>query len=128
VHDYKAYANQDIFMAIARFPLLKKDFVMVDAFGGVGGAQTTFKLETASQSGELTKGLFSTLISAYGVSAAVGYKKYFFFVEGGFINDKVDGLKRSGTVSDNIQTLDLSGPYAMIGFIFTDAAGFSGKK
>ena len=125
---YKVFTSQDIFMGMARFPLVRSDFLHVDAFGGVGGAQTTFKLETANQIGELSKGPFSTLVTAYGASAAIGFRKVFLFVEGGFLNDKVDGFKRSGTLNNKIQTVDLSGPYALVGFIFADSANIGAKK
>lgn len=120
--EYQATLNQDAVQLIARVPVIKTSFFRVDAFGGIGGSNTTMSIKSASQDGELAKkaaeGWFSTPISSYGVSAAVGYKNFFLVLEGGFESNKVDSFASTGNLNGNIQTIDLSGSYATIGLLF----------
>lgn len=118
---YQALINQDSVMLVARVPFLKTDVVRLDVFGGVGGSNTTLSLKTATQDGELTRresnDWFASPYAAYGASVAVGYKKFYFVLEGGMELNKVDSFKRTGTVNDNIQTIDLSGSYVSVGLL-----------
>jgi hypothetical protein len=129
---HKVFINQDLLMGVARFPIVKSEILRFDAFGGFGGATTTLKLHTSTQRGELDRkeagDFFNTPVSAFGASLAFGYKKFFLFVEGGSLLNKVEGFKSSGTINDNIQTIDLSGPYALVGIAFMDSSGLTNKK
>ena len=120
--DYFAQIDQDNVLLIARVPFYRNPYMRFDIYGGVGGSNTTFKLKTATQEGELTKreggDWFASLTTSFGASAAFGYKSFFFVVEGGMETNKVDGFKRTGTVSNNIQTIDLSGGYVTVGLMF----------
>lgn len=120
--DYQALINQDAVLLLARVPFIKTDIFRADVFAGVGGSNTTLTIKTASQDGELTKregnDWFASLYASYGASVAVGYKNVYFIVEGGFESNKVDSFKRNGTINGNIQTVDLSGPYVMVGLMF----------
>lgn len=113
---HKVYITQDIVMAIARFPVLKSSILRADVFGGFGGKSATLKIQSSTQHGERkADNLFSTAASAYGASVAIGYRSFFLFGEGGYIDNKVGGLTSSGTINGNIQTLDLSGGYVLVG-------------
>jgi hypothetical protein len=134
-HGYKVYASQDMLMLMARFPIVKSNFFIFDIFGGYGGVSTVLKIEDASQSGELSRNspsdVFRTGVHTYGASMSVGWKSFFLFVEGGVLGDKVDAFKRTGTIRGEIQKLDLSGTYGMVGFLFNGGlanAGGSSKK
>ena len=118
--NFEAQIDQDAMMAVARIPFYKNDIVHVDAFAGVGGSNTSYKIKTATQDGELEKksSLFATPYYAMGASVAVGYKQYFFIFEGGYESNKVDGFSKSGNINNNISTIDLSGSYVTIGFMF----------
>lgn len=117
-----ASLDQDSVLLVARVPLVKKSYFQFDVFGGVGGSNTTLKVKTASQDGELTKresgDWFASLRTSFGASVAVGFKKVYLVVEGGQESNKVDSFKRSGNVSSNIQSMDLSGSYVTIGLMF----------
>jgi hypothetical protein len=118
-HDYKIYITQDILQATMRIPLAKSDMFRADIFGSYGGAATTFKLESASQSGEMSGGLFKTPVSSAGISMGIGHGGFYLYLEAGSFFDKADGLKRSGNINNSLQTVDLSGPYALVGFMLT---------
>lgn len=120
--DYSARLDQDSVMAIARLPVIRTKFFFIDAFGGYGGTNTTFKIKSATQDGELSKreadDWFARPVLAYGGSFGIGYDKFFIAGEVGMENNKVDGFKRSGTVNNNVEVIDLSGSYFMISLIF----------
>lgn len=125
--EYSTKIDQDAVLLLARVPFVKTGILRVDAFAGVGGTNTTVKVKTASQDGELTKkagtGWFAAPYAAAGVSAAAGYKNIYFVVEGGFESNKVDSFDRSGTVSASIKDLDLSGTYFTIGLMIDGLPG-----
>ncbi len=114
--------NQDSVSLIARAPLVNGDAFRFDIFGGVGGTNTSFTIKTATQAGNLDRrdsgDWFSTLTTTAGASVGVGHKSFFVYVEGGYESNKVDSFKRSGNINGNIQTIDLSGPYVMLGLMF----------
>lgn len=120
--DYEGVINQDSVLLLARASLYKVSYFLVDAFAGVGGSNTTFNIRSATQNGELTrregKDWLATPIMAAGVSAGVGYKSFYFYVEAGMETNKVDGFQRTGTINNNIQTIDLSGSYFSVGILF----------
>jgi hypothetical protein len=125
--DYQGELNQDSVMLLLRVPFFKSDIFRADFFGGVGGSNTKFKIKTASQDGELTRAKsgdwFATPYTSFGGSVAVGYKKFYFVVEGGVESNKVDKLERTGTVNTNVNTIDLSGSYITVGLLFDGLSG-----
>lgn len=120
--NYESVINQDSILLLARMPLLKKEIFMLDLFGGVGGSNTTLRLRSATQNGELTKRETNDwLASPYfslGASAAVGMGKFFFFTELGYDSNRVESFKRSEGLTTNVSALDLSGSYVSIGILF----------
>lgn len=127
--EFNAKIDQDSVLLVGRVPLLKSDFMRIDGFAGIGGSNTTLKLKTAAQDGEFTRRAsndwFASPYTAVGGSVAVGYKRFFFVVEGGYENNKVDNFSRSGSVTGSIETLDLSGPYISVGLMID---GLSASK
>ena len=122
VTNFEGSIKQDEVILLARLPVYKSEYVKVDVFAGVGGSNTTFKLRTLTQDGELSRkeanDWFAAVTSAAGVSAAVGYQNYFFVIEAGIESNKVDSFKRTGTINNNIQNIDLSGSYVTVGVLF----------
>lgn len=118
--NFEAQIDQDGMMGIARVPFFKNDIVHVDAFAGVGGNDTTYKIKTATQDGELSKknSFFGSPSCAFGSSVAIGYKQYFFILEVGYESNKVDGFSRTGNINGNVNAIDMSGSYLTIGFMF----------
>lgn len=129
ITNYEANIAQDAVMAVARISLLKTDILRLDVFGAYGGANTTFKIKSASQDGELRrrddKGWLASPYSSYGGSIGLGYKPVYLFVEGGVEVNKVDSFKRFGTINSNVNTIDLSGSFIMVGLIYD---GVSARK
>lgn len=114
--DFKAEIIQDSMAGVARVPFLKTDFVHMDVFAGVGFSNTTYSEKVVVQDGQLEK-KFSPYYTA-GASMALGYKQYFLVFEGGYEGNKVEGFTRTGTINNNINTIDLSGSYFMVGLMF----------
>lgn len=131
VTDYNSKVDQDTVLLIARVPFIKSDLFRLDAFAGVGGSNTTFKMKTAFQNGELKSraadGWFGSPYAAAGVSAGIGYKKFYFVFEGGYAMNKVSSFKRSGNISNSLDTLDLSGSYFTVGLMFDGVPGSVGN-
>ena len=119
--NYKAEISQDSMLAVARVPFFKTDIVHIDGFAGLGGSNTTYKITSAAEDGELDKknSFFASPDFSFGGSIAFGYKKYFFVIEGGYEINKITGLQSSGTVN-NISTIDLSGTYVAVGIMFDE--------
>lgn len=129
VTNYEADIAQDAFMAVARISLLKTDILRIDVFGGYGGANTTYKIKTATQDGELRRrddaGWIASPYSSYGGSIGLGFKPVFLFVEAGVDKNKVESFSRIGTINSNVNTIDLSGSFFMVGLIYD---GVSAKR
>ncbi|MGZ3770603.1 MAG: hypothetical protein ACXVCP_18035, partial [Bdellovibrio sp.] len=125
--NYFSKLDQDSLALLARFSVLKTDIVRVDVFGGFGGSNTTLTLKTATEDGMYTRkaatGWFATPYTAAGASLALGFKQFFVYFEGGVETNKVTGFERSGTLSNNIDTVDLSGSYFSIGLMFDGVPG-----
>jgi hypothetical protein len=120
--DYEAELNQDSALLVGRVALLKSTFVRLDGFAGFGGTNTTLKMKTASQDGQISRKdaaqWFASPYSSYGGSLAIGYKQFYLVFEGGFETNKISGLKRTGTVNNHIETIDLSGGFFTVGLLF----------
>ena len=118
--DYKVELTQDVAAAVARISLFRSDFVIVDGMLGFGGSNSIYTIKTASQDGSLKKegSPFASTYSTAGISLGLGKDKYFFTMEAGIDSNKVDHFKRSGTMNTNVQSIDLSGGYFVIGFMF----------
>lgn len=129
--DYKANLSQDMFMLLGRVPVYASELFRVDVFAGLGGSNTKMTLKTASQDGELSRKVagnsYGTLMTAFGASAAIGYKKFFLYFEAGSEAHKVDGFSRSGNINNNIDTIDFSGHYLNIGLLFTGIPASSNR-
>lgn len=123
---YTARLDQDIFIGVVRLPLIKSSFFRADVFGGAGGSSATLKVVNASQNGELKNGSFSAPFLTYGASAGLGYKGFYFYIEGGFDSCKVESLTRTGTISNAVQSINASGAYGAFGLMF-DVMAFNKK-
>lgn len=119
---FESELTQDSVYLIGRVPFLQSKIVRADVFAGVGGSNTTVKIKSATAEGEHHKkesgDWFATPITAFGASVGVGYKMFYFVVEGGFETNTVTGLKHTGTVSTDVSKLDLSGGYFSAGVMF----------
>lgn len=129
--DYSAKLDQDSILLVARAPFLKTEVFRLDAFAGVGGSNTTLKVKTAGQDGELTQsageGWAASPYAAAGIAASVGYKWIYFTLEGGIESNKMNDLKRTGSVASSIDSLDLSGSYFVIGIMMDGIPGTIGR-
>lgn len=125
--DFSARIEQQSYLLVARIPFVKTDLIRADVFAGFGGSNTSFKIKTAGQNGELTRtateGWLATPYAAYGASLAIGHKWLYVVFEGGIETNKVDSFTRSGTVDSNINTLDLSGSYFSVGLLLDGIPG-----
>ena len=119
--NYEGELIQDENLLLARVPVFKQGALYADVFAGFGGTNTTYKLRTATQVGELNKkdpGAFvASPVGAAGVSVGVGHKNVYAFVEAGYEYNKVSSLDRTGSISAAIQEIDLSGSYVLVGLI-----------
>ncbi|MCM2321827.1 MAG: hypothetical protein NDJ90_01035 [Oligoflexia bacterium] len=114
--------GQNAILLLARVPFLRTSVFKFDIFAGAGGTNTTLEMKTPSLDGKLSKvgpaEWFAAPTWSYGASAGLGYKKFYFFVEGGFERNVITKMASSGTMTGNVGTLDLSGRYVMLGLLF----------
>lgn len=126
--EFESQIDQDSALAVVRVPFFKTDILRIDVFAGFGGTNTTYKIKTATQDGELTRkdtnAWFASPYSSYGGSVAIGYNKFYFVVEGGVESNEVNGFKSTGTVN-SLNTIDLSGTYFTVGLMFDGIAASS---
>ena len=120
--NYEAELIQDEVLLLARVPVYKQGLFLVDVFAGIGGTNTTYKVRTATQNGELTKKApsdwFASPAAAAGVSVGVGYNNIYGFIEAGYEYNKVSSFERTGTVNASVQEVDLSASYITLGILF----------
>lgn len=120
--DYTAELNQQVFMGVARLPLVDGDVVKFDFVLGAGAATTELKLKTAGIDGSLEKK--GSPVALAGATVGIGFKKFFFTVEGGYEYNKVSSLKAKNMTS-NVDSMDLSGGYLLVGLLFNDVPVFT---
>ena len=110
---------------LMRVPLLKKEYIRFDIFGSYGGSNTSIEIKSNNKSVKLEKsGAFNwsgTEYSSYGATLGLGLKGYYLYAEGGVLNSKVDSFEKSGELTTNVNSLDLSGKYVVFGVIFDSA-------
>lgn len=118
---YFGQIDQNEVMLIGRIPLLKTNLLRLDAFGGFGGTNTTFKLKTLGQDGELSKkdpgAWFASASASYGASLSIGWKHFYLVFESGFESNRVKGGFKADGVTTNINSIDLSGGYFTVGVL-----------
>lgn len=96
--------------------------------GQLVGTNTEFKIEGPSSSGisisrTAAADWVSAPVASAGASVGVGVKGVYLTLEAGYDRNRVTGLKRSGTISSNVDTLDFSGPYGMVALMFDGIPG-----
>lgn len=115
-NEYFLYMNQVSLTALLNFSIVKTDKFRFDAFTGFGMGSTTFGIKSSGQDGKLSNGE-SGPIGQIGVSMAFGQKVVFFKIEGGYEYNKVGSMTKTGTITNNITELDLSGSYFNVGIL-----------
>ncbi len=112
--EYDANLGQVTLMPMLNFPFIKSEIIKMDAVTGIGLSNTSFRIKTVDQNGSYASKLSSPSALA-GLSLAIGKKYVFLKVEGGYEYRKASGFNKTGTLTGNIDTIDLSGPYFNIG-------------
>lgn len=114
--NYKADFSQDNTLVTLHLHLFQNDVFKIGLFTGLGNSlASTLNVRTSSQNGTYTKKNDSNI--NYGLEMAVGYKKVFLLIEGGYSHNKVDEMTTSGTLTPKISTIDMSGPYVNAGIL-----------
>ena len=118
--NFESKISQEAMLAVARLLVKKTDSAYFDTFIAVGGTNTDFKINSATQDGELDKknSFFANPVYSAGASVAVGFTKVYFVIETGYEYNLVDKLKSSGTVNSNVDKINLSGGYVTVGLMF----------
>lgn len=121
--DYKVDLDQEVMLGIVRWPFLKKENIHMDVFGGLGASSATYKIKTASLDGALKQSAALNYVA--GASLALGFKKFYLVLEGGYENNKLDDLKVSGNLNNSITEIDMSGTYFLVGLMFDGVPVFT---
>ena len=119
---YQADLDQDAMVAVARIPFLKTPIVKADVFGGYGGTNTTISIKTASLDGDYLKRDSGAWVAApysvYGASVAIGYNGFYLVVEAGVEKNNFTGFKRTGNLTNVVDSLNLDANYVTVGMLF----------
>ncbi len=128
--NYYAGLGQEAYYLLTRIKFLRIANLELDAFAAYGGTNTTLKIITASQNGEITKkaetGWYANTANLVGASASIKLSQFRIVLEAGLETNRVASLDYTGTVDHDIGVIDLTGPYAGIAFQF-DGVKTSGK-
>lgn len=104
--------------AVARFPLVDKEWMQFDAFGELGLVNTTIDILTISSGkGSFTKN--SNFYQRAGASIGIGSPSVKLYFEAGQEFNNLNDMSFEGTLSNNISSVDFSGPYYAIGLIIS---------
>lgn len=120
--EYYSEIDQDAVAAVLRIAVIRTSILRVEAFAGYGGSNTTVTLKNASQDGSLEKkdsgSWLAEPYSVFGAAVGLGYKQVYFVMEAGYESNKVEGFKKTGSVTANVPKLDMSGTYFSVGVLF----------
>lgn len=122
--DYSTDVTQQVFAGVVRAPIVSRDYFKFDVVAGAGATGTEVKLKTGSVDGSLDKKGFSSPMAFAGASLAVGYKSFFFTIEGGYEYNKVSGMKATN-INNAVEDMDLSGGYLTVGLLFDNVPVFT---
>lgn len=103
---------------LGKLPVVDKDWAQVDLFVELGMANTSIDIKTLS-SGNGTFKKDGSFYQRAGASLGLGTPSFKFFVEAGQEWNNVSDLSFSGTLANNISSVDLSGPYYAVGIIIS---------
>lgn len=101
---------------VLRIALINQDWLLLDIFGEVGSTNTTIDVLTKS-SGSGTFSKNGTIYERAGASLGIGWSSFKLYVEAGKEWNKVDTPTFTGTLSNSITSIDLSGTYIGFGMI-----------
>lgn len=104
---------------LARFPLIDKEWISLDAAVELGLANTKIDVQTTNSG----KGTFKKDAGFYqraGAFLAVGWPTVKFFFEAGQEWNNLTSLSYQGSIATSISSIDFSGPYFSVGLIQQD--------
>lgn len=121
-----AALRQDSFQVMARLTLIRTKLLWFDAAGGIGGYNTQFEFKNTSQDGELSssslKDFGASPMYSFGASAGVGARGFYLIGELGYERSRATKLGATGSMPASVTTMDLSGPYFLLGMMFDGLA------
>lgn len=101
---------------VGRVPVVEKDGANLDVFAEIGLANTSIDVQTVSSG----KGSWTNNAGPYGragVSVGLGWPTFKFFFEAGQEWNNLDKLSYTGTMTNNLSSVDFSGLYSAVGVI-----------
>lgn len=104
--------------AVARIPLVDKEWVQFDIFAELGLANTKIDIQTIGSG----KGTFTNNSGFYqraGASIGMGFPSAKLYFEAGQEFNNLRSISFEGTLSNNISSVDFTGPYYAIGLIIS---------
>lgn len=114
---YYSSIQSEIIDGVFRIDIVNAPNMKLDLMGSGGFASNTLEIHTTtSGEGNFTR---ANLHAKAGASIGFGFMGVFLMAEGGYEWNNMGGPTRNGTTPASIDRIDLSGPYASVGFIFT---------
>lgn len=125
---YYSSIQQSSLSLVGRLSLIETDLLRVESFGTIGAARTKVDIRTAAAEGKMYRGEkdWSSPVSSYGVSVALGWSKFYIYVDAGIEHNRVDKLKHKGTTPSFVTEVNLSGTFMAVGLLFNGFPGLGG--
>ena len=103
---------------LARVPVVEKEVFLFDVFAELGLSNNKIDIQTIS-SGKVTFTKDQHFFQRAGASIGLGSSSMKIYLEAGQEWNNLNGLNREGTLSTNISSIDLTGPYYAFGLIIS---------
>lgn len=103
---------------VARIPIIEKEWMQFDAFAELGLANTKIDIQTIGSG----RGTFTNNSGFYqraGASVGVGFPSAKLYFEAGQEFNNLNSMSFEGTLSNNVSSVDFTGPYYAIGIIIS---------
>ena len=114
---YASFAQSNALL-ILNSPIVDTEVFKMGLFGGFGVASTTLTVKSASEDGKYNES--ASPLGIAGASIAIGKKYVFLKLEAGYEYNNIQDLVRTGSTSNNIGKLELSGGYFNVGILLAD--------
>jgi hypothetical protein len=112
--NHRAYIMRTNLSVILSSPVIKTEKFKAEGLLGFGAGGASLDLKNGTQDGDYGNSS-SGPTALIGAALYFGYKYVFLRVEGGYEYNDVGSLTKKGTLTSNLEKLDLSGGYFSVG-------------
>lgn len=119
--NYTAYIIRTGLSVILSSPLVKTEKFKAEVLTGFGSGGVSLDLRNGTQDGKYESSSVGPT-ALVGAAVAFGHKYVFLRIEGGYEYVNATSLNKSGTLTSNLEKIDLSGGYFNVGLLIDGLA------